>query len=187
MKLENWKGLVYEPGEDSYIILDYIKKYGNNKKVLDMGCGSGILGIQAAMLNSDVTAVDLNPLALRLTKKNAESNNVKIRVIYSDLFEFVPEEKYDLIIFNPPYLPEDPIVKDIDLTGGLYGYETTLKFLELAQHYMAKNSNIILAISSLSQPDIVFEKLKELKYDYNILKEEKFAWEKLIILLICYK
>lgn len=71
-------------------------------KVLDMGCGIGILGIVAAkVFNADVTMVDINERALDLAKRNVKLNNIKAEVRKSNLYENVAG-KFDAIITNPP-------------------------------------------------------------------------------------
>ena len=108
---------IYEPREDSYLLQKLVKlETKTTDKVLDMGTGSGIQAKTAYEITKDVTAVDINPECLNI-------NNIK--TIQSDLFNNI-QESYDLIIFNPPYLPEDPNEpKDSALatTGGKEGHE----------------------------------------------------------------
>jgi len=77
-----------------------IKKYVNkNKTVLDVGCGSGILGIVASKLGAKVDACDTDPLAVTSTKENYELNNVK----YNNIWEgsaALSSEKYDVVVAN---------------------------------------------------------------------------------------
>jgi 16S rRNA (guanine1207-N2)-methyltransferase len=79
-------------------ILDY-----EGKKVLDIGCGYGPLGIIFKSFNpdSDVSMIDVNDRAVKLSQKNATSNKVIVNVFYSDSFGDITEE-YDLIFTNPP-------------------------------------------------------------------------------------
>jgi release factor glutamine methyltransferase len=79
-----------------------------NKQVIEIGCGSGALSIYAAKLGAQVFCCDINPLAVTTTQQNAQKNQVSITVIESDLFELVPDKKFDLILNNPPYYPKDP-------------------------------------------------------------------------------
>jgi len=69
-----------------------------------MGTGSGVNAVLAASKSFDVIAVDVNPFAIKCTRKNAKLNNIssRIKVFQSDLFRSV-KGKFDLIIFDPPF------------------------------------------------------------------------------------
>ena len=79
-------------------------------KVLDLGTGSGVAAIAAARGGSAVTAVDINPEAVRCTRINALLNDVECRVDarQGDLFEPVAGERFDVVLFNPPYYRGTP-------------------------------------------------------------------------------
>ena len=110
--LENYKGIcykthtqVYEPSEDTFLLADNIK-VERMSRVLEIGTGTGIIAIIAAKRARMVIATDINPYALECAVKNIIRNkafNVELRE--GDLFEPVANEKFDLILFNTPYLP----------------------------------------------------------------------------------
>jgi len=79
---------------------------GRNFEVLDMGTGSGVCAMFAAKHARRVVAVDINPAAVRCTEINALLNHLehKIDVRHGDLFAAVPGERFDLILFNPPFV-----------------------------------------------------------------------------------
>lgn len=83
---------------------------GPGAKVLDMGTGSGIGAVAAARRGAAVTAVDISPEAVRCTRINALLNRVedRIDVRCGDLFEAVAGERFDLILFNPPFYAGRP-------------------------------------------------------------------------------
>jgi HemK-related putative methylase len=81
-------------------------------RVLDLGCGSGAAGIAAAKRGCHVTAVDINASAVRCTRANALLNDVNLDVHHGDLFGPVQSERFDVVLFNPPYYrgtPLDPL------------------------------------------------------------------------------
>ena len=93
--------MIYEPAEDSYLLQKQVKKFVRpGMKVLDIGTGSGILAETAKGLGAEVLAVDVNSESVEYVKKGG------INSIVSDLFSNV-EDKFNLITFNPPYLPQD--------------------------------------------------------------------------------
>ena len=125
--------MIYDPAEDSYLLQKQVKKFAKKgMRVLDVGTGSGIQAITAKGQGANVLAIDINPECI------AYVNNLKIPTLQSNLFENV-KGKFDLIIFNPPYLPEDPREpKDSKLitTGGKTGSEILNKFLEQAKNFL---------------------------------------------------
>jgi len=144
-----FKDSVYHPREDSYLLAEQVSKVAKDKKVLDMGCGSGIVAITASKSGAkEVWACDLNSAAISLTEENAELNKVKIKTFLSDLFSAIhPDEKFDLISFNAPYLePQKPI--DIQWSGG---GKLIQKFLDQAKTHLNKNGKILFVFSSLTQ------------------------------------
>ncbi len=72
-------------------------------RVLDLGSGSGVCGIAAARRGCQVVAVDINPSAVRCTRINALLNEVSVDVRQGDLFSPVQDERFDVVLFNPPY------------------------------------------------------------------------------------
>ena len=74
-----------------------------NSKVLDAGCGMGVLGIAAAKLfGADIFMTDINKRAVMLANKNIELNNVKAEVFQGNLYEKIKDNDFDVIISNPP-------------------------------------------------------------------------------------
>lgn len=81
-------------------------------RVLDLGCGSGASGVAAALRGCSVVATDINPSAVRCTRINALLNNVAVDVRSGDLFAPVDEDRFDVVLFNPPYyrgVPRDAL------------------------------------------------------------------------------
>jgi len=160
--------MIYEPREDSFLIQKHIKKYAKGR-VLDMGSGSGILAEEASKY-ADVTAVDIQSEVV----KHLKSKNIV--AVQSDLFENITG-KFDLIIFNPPYLPDDSRVRDVCLDGGPEGYELIARFLADAKKYLNTGGKILLLFSSLSKKvvidkllaDFTFEQIDNQKLDFEEL------------------
>lgn len=84
------------------ILLSAVAKYGTGKKVLDLGCGYGVVGIVLnRMFGCDVDACDVNRRAVECSVSNAQRNNAKVRAVVSDGFANLAD-KYDDIVLNPP-------------------------------------------------------------------------------------
>lgn len=167
---------VYQPEDDSYLMQTCVKKFVKpSMRVLDMGTGSGIQAETAFKLGAVVHAVDKNPLAVQLVKKKIP----KAEVYESDLFNEI-SEKFDIIIFNAPYLPNDENDPDIALDGGPGGYEIIIKFLEEAKNYLTINGKILLLFSSLSNKDII-EKHAKKNYVFEEIAQLAMFFEKLYV------
>jgi release factor glutamine methyltransferase len=102
---------VFHPGffTSTQLLLQYIKKLNlQGKNFLELGAGNGLISIYVAKQEAEVTASDINPIAIEFLKINSAENKTKINIILSDLFENVPLEAFDIIAINPPYYKKDP-------------------------------------------------------------------------------
>lgn len=79
-----------------------------DKRVLELGCGSGLISFHAAAKGASVTATDINPQALHGIEESALINRLAVEALHSDLFENVRPEDFDYIFINPPYYPKKP-------------------------------------------------------------------------------
>ena len=166
---------MYEPREDSLLLLKNIKRFCKNKKVLEIGTGSGILAKEASKYAEKVVACDIDKKNIEKLKR--ENKNPNIQFIHSNLFSEI-NQKFSIIIFNPPYLPSKNI-KDIELDGGKNGTEVIEKFIRKAEDYLDTNGEILIICSSLNKK---IEKLFE-KYSYchDKIDEEKFFFERIYL------
>ncbi len=147
---------VYEPAEDSFLFAENLEVNAGDW-VLELGTGSGILGILAAKKAREVVAVDLNPHAVRCAKQNAVLNDVSDKMLFlqGDLFTALTDaEKFDLILFNAPYLPLEDSETDSWLgrawAGGATGRQVIDRFISQAQSHMRQTGRILLMQSTLA-------------------------------------
>lgn len=151
------------PRPDSELLVEEAIKHLNDPalragsgspKILDMGTGSGCLIISLAKnARGEFFASDVKKNALKVAKLNARKHKVKINFILSNLFTKIPEQKFDLILANLPYLTkkqmsEASIQKEprSALVSGLDGLKHYTKFLEKVPNYLAKKYLILLEI-----------------------------------------
>ena len=93
----------------------YIKaNFSGEVKIIDVGCGSGAIGITLAkeLENVKVTCLDISDAALDVTRENAKRLNVSINVLKGDLLDYV-NDKYDVVISNPLYIAINEVIEDI--------------------------------------------------------------------------
>jgi release factor glutamine methyltransferase len=167
---------VYKPSDDSYLLLKHVEELVRGN-VLDMGTGSGIQAIAAA-LKPDVEyvlAVDINPEAVEAAKERATHAGVisKMRFLASDLFTNV-KERFDWIIFNPPYLPSEWDIEDPTWNGGDNGGKTIERFLEGAASHLVLGGSILMIVSSETGLNKV-----DYGYVWNVLEEKTLFFETL--------
>jgi len=165
-KIFHYKGLnvklhpeVYEPAEDTFLLLEAIK-IDKNDKVLEIGTGCGIISLECARRGAKVVCTDINPYAIELAKKNFLENqfllNEKIEFRKGSLFSIIKNnERFDVIIFNPPYLPTNSSEQvdkwfDVAVDGGIDGLKIIEQFLESVKKHLTKNGLAYFVYSSLS-------------------------------------
>lgn len=170
--------MIYATDEDYYLLENEVKKYISNLnkeqkenfKVLDMGSGSAIqakAAINAGIKRKNVIAADINPEAIKQIKAQ------RIPARKSNLFSNInKEKKFNLMIFNAPYLPADKYDKEPDTTAGKKGYEIILKFLRKAKPFLAKEGIILLLFSSLSKPNKILDYAKKRNYTAELLAQK---------------
>ena len=169
--------MIYEPAEDSFLLQKQVKKHACGR-VLDLGTGSGIQAETANKQGAEVLAADINPECVEHVRKKG------INAIQSDLFSNI-KEKFDSIIFNPPYLPEDkrePRDSALATTGGKKGNEVLEKFLKQAKEHLTKNGKILIVVSTLT-PDV--EKImKKYNYRFKKLSEQKVPFFEILVVYL---
>jgi release factor glutamine methyltransferase len=152
---------VYEPARDSFMLADFSR--GLTGRILDVGTGCGIQAIAAS--RADALGVDVNPLAVECSRRNALANNSGAKFLESDLFGKVPGT-FDWVVFNPPYLPTSREERtggpeDLAWNGGEDGRLVIDRFLERAPGKVGAGGGILLLLSSLSDSGQSGELLSE--------------------------
>jgi len=182
---------VYLPSEDSYLLLDSMK-IAKGSFVLDMGTGTGVLAMHAALLGaSKVVAIDINPFASRCAMKNVLSQGLgnQISVLAGDLFSLLRKTSaFDVILFNPPYLRTDESEYksgwlEKSWAGGRNGRVVIDKFIdELPYHLRSEGFAFMLQPSRGLSTTI--KKLRQMKMNASIVARRKLFFEELVVLLV---
>jgi release factor glutamine methyltransferase len=166
---------MYKPNLDSFLLIDSIKNYFGYS-ALEIGTGSGIVSQFLSRYFKNVVATDIDFKSLLYCKTNTNS---KITLICCDATTAI-SGKFDLIVSNPPYLPNDPFY-DIALHGGITGIEKTIHFIESGITNLKKHGYIILIVSSLSDilklDNFIFKK----KLQKKIINKKKLFAETLYV------
>lgn len=153
----------------------------NSPKVLDIGTGSGCIGISLAKYTSArVTLADISEKALETAKKNAKRNGVSVDVVRVDILAEIPEDEFDIIVSNPPYIRTDVIetlqrdVKDYEpktaLDGGADGLIFYKRITDIAPKLLTQNGILAYEIG-YDQGEEVSEVMAENFYDVRVIKD----------------
>lgn len=168
--------------ETEGVVLEGEKLLKPKGSVLDLCCGSGIIGISLAMRNQiKLTLADYSNDAIELTKENLARNGVKAEVAQGDLFGAVPKKKFNMIISNPPYIRSDVIptleveVREHDpisaLDGGEDGLDFYRRIVDEAPEFLKKEGALVFeighdqgdAVSAMMAEKGVFENIEVIK------------------------
>jgi release factor glutamine methyltransferase len=139
---------VYAPEADTYLLLEAAQaEVKRGDRVLEVGTGCGLIAAVLAGITG-VVATDINPHATLCARKKG------VEVVQSDLFCGI-RNSFDLILFNPPYLPTQPEERIDDwleyaLNGGETGRDVIGRFSEQVGSVIAPRGRILLLISSLT-------------------------------------
>ena len=179
---------VYEPAEDSFLFAENLQ-VREKGKVVDMGTGCGILGILAAAKANEVLAVDINPYAVACAKENAKLNQVCDKIFFTqgDLFGPVRVEKrFDVILFNAPYLPSEELGESSWLVrawaGGISGRDVINGFIREAPKYLKHDGEILLMQSTLSNVEETFYRFKERGLTASVVAKRDLPFFETIVL-----
>ena len=180
---------VYAPAEDSFLLADAIDAKPG-EAVLDMGTGTCILGIIAAKKAKRVVAVDVSDAAVRCAEGNAVLNDALNMVVRkSDLFSHV-SDAFDLILFNPPYLPTETCEQRDEVSlawdGGEGGREVIERFLEEVVGHVVPGGRLLMGGSTLSGYERSMEMLEERGFDVCLAASVKLGFEVLVVVRAVY-
>lgn len=183
--------LVYIPSDDTFLLAENLE-IKEGQSVLEIGTGSGLVSMYASLLTEDITATDINFNALELAEKNFKLNNINsIKLEFGDMFEPVKDKKFDVILFNTPYLPtdSDDIIDD-DLNyafdGGLNGRKVIDRFINEVSNHLNDKGIVQIIQSSLSDNDRTLDMFDRNGFVAEIAESEKFFFEE-IVLINAYK
>jgi len=172
---------VYEPCDDTYLLMDAaLDEVRPTDSVLEVGTGCGVIAKTVAECARCVIATDKNPRAVA----NAKLNGVE--AIAGDLFADL-RSQFDLIIFNPPYLPSRGDTSRDSQTqawdGGASGREVIALFLSQVGNYLTLKGRVLLVISSITGYKEVTELMHAQFGIVRVITERKFFFETLYVLL----
>ena len=149
-------------------------------EVLDMGTGSGVCALFAARHARRVVAVDINPAAVRCAGINARLNQLEHRIEarHGDLFAPVRGERFDLVVFNPPFLRAAP---RNDRYRAWRSTDVAERFAaELGEH-LKPGGCALIVLSTFGDAEVFLQELRHCGFAISVLAERRFINERLAI------
>jgi len=149
-------------------------------EVLDMGTGSGVCAIFAARHARRVVAVDINPAAVRCARLNARLNRLEHRmeVRAGDLFAPVVGERFDLVIFNPPFLCGAPCS---DRDRAWRSTDIAERFAAGLSEHLKPGGAALVVLSTFGDANSFLEQLQHHGFAISVLAERRFVNERLAV------
>lgn len=185
------------PRQDTEILVEEVIKIANKNnsiKILDLCTGSGAIAVSLAKYieNSEITAVDISEKALGIAKRNAKINKVenKITFVKSDLFNNLANNKFDIIVSNPPYIKkqtiktlEKQVQKEplIALDGGEDGLDFYKKIIKNAYIFLKYNGYLCFEIGYDQKQEVIDLIVKEEKYINTYSKKDLYDNDRIVI------
>uniref|UniRef100_A0A182P7F4 Methyltransferase HEMK2 n=1 Tax=Anopheles epiroticus TaxID=199890 RepID=A0A182P7F4_9DIPT len=204
---------VYEPSEDTFLLLDVLEEELDALKVrkpsmcIEIGPGSGVVLVALAkhlpVGQTHCLGFDINPNACRMTQKTGQLNGTPVEVVNMDLLAGLRSGCVDLLLFNPPYVPTQPaatgsLEEHIDefhsstegqslvhaWAGGAYGRVVTDRVLADLDRILSPDGLFYLLLLKENKPEEVLEHMKGKNFHGSIIKERRIRGEHLYVLRI---
>lgn len=175
-----------------------IKKEKRKLKILDIFAGSGFIGIAILknIKNAKVDFVDIDARAIVQIKINLKLNQIpknRYSIFQSNIFEKIKNQKYDVILANPPYVAQENLKEvqesvkklepKISWYGGKRGLKYIKKFLKKAKHHLKNNGKIFMELDPYQKKDVEKILTKENYKKYRFFKDQFKKWRCLKILI----
>lgn len=174
---------VYQPAEDSLLLAETaVSELSPGDRVLEVGTGSGYVAAAVAdEAGARVVGSDLNPYAC------LQARDRGVPVVRADLVSPFRDAAFDVVLFNPPYLPRDEDAArndwmEVALSGGETGREVVEPFLDAVGRVLAPNGYVLLLVSTFTGVDEVVEYAGERGFSAAAVREESYSFETLTVL-----
>lgn len=154
------------------------------KTVLDMGTGSGIIGIVSASKEAMVTAIDINENAINCAKENASRNKVEKNISFNvgNLFSPISHStKFDYIFFNPPFYPREVFTVAQHAWNAGENFYTIQRFASESNKYLNENGKIFFIISSDVDTEKICSFFHKNNFNTNLVFAKKLLFEEFFI------
>jgi len=170
---------VFHPGFflSTKVLLKYIEKIQvADKRFLELGAGNGLISFSTAKRKAIVTATDINPVAIEYLKSNSKLNHSSINIIFSNLFNDIPAQQFDIIAINPPFYKKDPVT-DAEHAWycGTNGEYFSNLFYSLS-NYMSAESVVLMILSEDCDLRMINHIAQLHSFEMKLIEKRKVLW-----------
>jgi release factor glutamine methyltransferase len=169
---------MYIQNDDTLLLLESIKRY-TGLSVLEIGVGSGRICEKLSENFEFVVGIDVDIESIKYCQKNIDSQNRKSQInwLCCDVVSSIVG-KFDLIVSNPPYLPNEDAydVQDQTVYGGTNGVELTIRFINESLPLLNKHGKIIIISSSLANINYLNEYISNKNLEKKIINKKKLLF-----------
>lgn len=166
----------------STCLFDFVSTLNlKDKRFLEIGCGSGLISLLAQQKNAIVTACDINEVAVDCTKlnfiKNFGEQLSDVSVLKSDLFDFIPDSKFDTVVINPPYFFDEVNSNEqLAWNCGKNG-EYFVKLFSQLKTFIYNRSLVYMILADNCEIDKIKDIAKSHHFIFELIVQKKIKWE----------
>lgn len=171
---------MYTPSEDTFLLAQCARKY-SGKWALEIGIGSGAVGENLAANFENVVGTDIDRSSLAYCR----TRNTELLLVSCDAASALCNIKFDLVVANPPYLPDD-LQKDATVHGGQTGVETTIHFISSALPLLSNRGAMLIIVSSRADQLALDSFLSKNKLKRKVVEEKELFFEQLSVLELTF-
>ena len=170
---------VFHPGFffSTKVLLKYIERLQvAGKNFLELGAGNGLISFTAARRRAIVTATDINPVAIEYLESNSVLNHSSINIIFSNLFNNIPKQQFDIIAINPPYYKKDPVT---DAEHAWYCGANGEYFSNLfgsLDKYINAESIVLMILSEDCDLEMIHHIAEQHSFEIKLMEKRQVLW-----------
>ena len=159
---------------DSTWFAKIIPQIVGKRRFLEIGTGTGIIALSAALAGASVVATDINPEAIRNAQENFAKYGVDIPLYNADIYQVLPQEKFDVIFWNHPFNKAMQPVETMLLRAGFdYNYQGLERYIQGAREYLTEEGVLLLGTGNFSDESEIRKLASQNNYSLVLMRRQQ--------------